>query len=177
MRILGIDPGLANTGYGIIDHDGQRSQFLAAGCIVTAADEAVSQRLRKIHDGLVAVIEEWKPEVACVEDLFFCTNVRTAISVAQGRGVAILATAHASLPVAEYTPLQIKQAVAGYGKATKEQVEKMVRAVLRLEQLPATNHAADALAVALCHAHSHKFQSLVVAAGGPAIAKGKRRYR
>ena len=161
MRILGIDPGLANTGYGVIDHMGQSSRLLTCGCIETASDTPLPQRLAAIHDGLAAVIEEWHPEVASLEQLFFCTNVKTAISVAQGRGVAILATAHARLALAEYTPLQIKQGVVGYGKATKAQVEKMVRAILGIHDRLPTSHAADALAVALCHAHSRRYATLV----------------
>jgi crossover junction endodeoxyribonuclease RuvC len=171
VRILGIDPGLAQTGYGVVDHSSQQSRLVACGCITTRADEEMAQRLRQIHDKLAEVIRTWNPEVAAIENLYFCTNVRTAISVAQGRGVCILATATAQIPLAEYTPLQIKLAVAGYGKATKQQVEKMVRALLCLPAIPGTSHEADALAVALCHAHSHKFKSLV----GAALERGRKR--
>jgi crossover junction endodeoxyribonuclease RuvC len=177
VRILGIDPGLANVGYGVIDHEGQRSRLVASGTIETASHQPVAQRLKRIHDGLAEVIETHHPEVACIEDLFFCTNVRTAISVAQGRGACILATAVSGIPLAEYTPLQIKMAITGYGKASKQQVEKMVRAVLALQDMPKTSHAADALAVALCHAHSQRFRALVTAAGGPVLPRGKRRLR
>lgn len=161
MRVLGIDPGLAHTGYGVIDHLDQSSRMLAMGEIVTKADQELPARLKMIHDGLVEVIDRWKPEVACVESLFFCTNARTAIAVAQARGVCILATANAGIQVAEYTPLQIKQAVAGYGKATKQQVIKMVKALLSLQEMPKSDHMADALAAALCHAHGHHFERLV----------------
>ena len=171
MRILGIDPGLAETGYGVIDHASQQSKLVACGCITTRAGEPMAQRLRQIHDELAQVIRTWSPEVAAIENLYFCTNMRTAISVAQGRGVCILATAAAEIPLAEYTPLQIKQAVAGYGKATKQQVEKMVRALLAMPAIPGTSHEADALAVALCHAHAHKFKSLV----GMALARERKR--
>lgn len=164
MRILGIDPGLANTGFGVIEHSGQSSRFLTCGCISTPSGDALAQRLSRIHDGLAAVIDEWKPDAACIEHLFFSANVRTAISVAQGRGVCILATAKASIPIFEYTPLQIKQAIVGYGRASKAQVQKMVKALLALQHLPATDHAADALAVALCHAHQRHFTQLVDAA-------------
>jgi crossover junction endodeoxyribonuclease RuvC len=161
MRVLGIDPGLAHTGYGVIDHLGQSSRLVAMGEIVTTPDQQLSARLKMIHDGLVEAIGQWKPEVACVESLFFCTNARTAIAVAQARGVCILATANAGIPMAEYTPLQIKQAVAGYGKATKLQVLKMVKALLTLQEMPKSDHMGDALAAALCHAHGHHFDRLV----------------
>ncbi|MCX7717678.1 MAG: crossover junction endodeoxyribonuclease RuvC [Candidatus Sumerlaeaceae bacterium] len=164
MRIIGIDPGLASTGYGVIDHDGQRSRLVTAGCIETIPTAPLAGRLRTIHDDLVAVIRETAPDCAAMEQLFFCTNVRTAISVAQGRGVAILATAASEIPLHEYTPLQIKQAVAGFGRATKQQVELMVRAMLRLGTKLDTTHAADALAVALCHAHASKFAEAVARA-------------
>ncbi len=176
MRILGIDPGLANVGYGVIDHEGQKSAMVVAGTVTTPAADPLPRRLKHIHDELAAVIAAHKPDVACLEDIFFCTNVRTAIAVAQGRGACILATAAADIPIAEYTPLQIKMAVTGSGKATKQQVEKMVRALLALKDVPRTDHAADALAVALCHAHSQRFQKLVTAAGA-VMGRGKRRFR
>ncbi len=165
MRILGIDPGLAHTGFAVIDFDGQASRLLAAGQITTPAELPLPQRLKQIHDGLVAVIQEWSPDVAALENLYFCTNVRTAISVAQGRGVAILSTAQANIPLAEYSPLEIKLAVAGYGKATKQQIQKMVKAILNLETVPASDHVADSMAVALCHAHSQRYQNMIIASG------------
>lgn len=163
MRILGIDPGLANTGYGVIDHDGQRSVLLTSGCVVTSPSVPLPQRLQQIYDELVLIIEKYHPEVACVEQLFFSVNVKSAMAVGEGRGVAILATAKAKLPLAEYTPQQIKQAVTGHGAAKKGQIERMVKVLLNLEQMPATNHAADALAVAICHAHSFRYSQMVVA--------------
>jgi len=162
MRILGVDPGLANTGYGVIEHDGNRSRMLTSGCIVTNAASPISDRLQQIYDTLVLTIDKYGPQVACLEKLFFSANVKSAMAVGEGRGVAILATAKARLPLAEYTPQQIKQAVSGSGKANKAQVERMVKVLLNLEVVPATNHAADALAVALCHAHSFKYSQLVV---------------
>lgn len=163
MRILGVDPGLANTGYGVIEHDGSRSRMLAAGCIVTSTAEPLPQRLQQIYDGIMRAIELHEPNVACLEKLFFSVNVKSAMAVGEGRGVAILATAKAGIPLAEYTPQQIKQAVSGSGKANKMQVERMVKVLLNLEQVPATSHAADALAVALCHAHSFKYSQVVLA--------------
>lgn len=131
------------------------------GEIVTRADESLAQRLQAIHHQLRETIDLWKPEAVAVESLFFCTNVRTAIAVAQARGVALLATATANVPLFEYSPLEIKLAVAGSGKARKEQMQKMVRAILGLDHDPRTSHAADALAVALCHAHSQRFKAVV----------------
>jgi len=171
MRIMGIDPGLANTGYGIIDSVGQKSRLVTAGDVVTRAEDPLPKRLQTIHDRLAAVIREWSPEVVAVETLFFCTNVRTAIAVAQARGVALLATAGSGIPVAEYSPLEIKLAIAGSGKATKEQMQKMVRAILALAELPKTSHTADALAVALCHAHSQHFRNLVTKSLGRKVSK------
>jgi len=165
MRILGIDPGLAHTGFAVIDFDGQSSRLLTAGEITTSAELPLPQRLKQIHDGLVSVIQEWTPEVAALENLYFCTNVRTAISVAQGRGVAILSTAEANISLAEYSPLQIKLAIAGYGKATKQQIQKMVKAILNLETVPSSDHVADSIAVALCHAHSQRYQNMIAASG------------
>lgn len=164
MRIMGIDPGLASVGYGVIEHEASQSHALASGCIHTQAGHNLALRLACIHDGLAEVIATWSPEVVCVESLFFCNNMKTAISVAQGRGVCILASAKANIPLVEYTPLQIKQAVVGYGKASKQQVEKMVRVILGMSGEPSTSHAADALAVALCHAHSNRFSQMVNAA-------------
>ncbi|MCX7625173.1 MAG: crossover junction endodeoxyribonuclease RuvC [Candidatus Sumerlaeaceae bacterium] len=161
MRIMGIDPGLAHTGYGIIEVKGSDARLLASGDVETSAGEALAQRLQYIYGELSRIIREWSPETIAVESLFFCTNVRTAISVAQARGVALLATAASGVAVHEYSPLEIKLAVAGYGKAPKEQVKKMVRAILGLRELPPTSHAADALAVALCHAYSQRFERVV----------------
>lgn len=182
MRILGIDPGLANTGYGIIDHDGNRSVLVTSGCVITPAGDPMPQRLKQIHDELSIVVEKWKPEAVAVEQLFFARNVSTAITVAQGRGVAILAMAQRRLPLHEYSPLQIKQAITGSGKADKAQITRMVRALLAIgtdgdeTRAPVTNHAADALATALCHAHSYRFREMTESALAAALAKsGKRR--
>lgn len=187
MRILGIDPGLANTGYGIIDHDGNSSRLVTCGCVNTPAGIPMAERLRQIHDELVLVISKWKPDAAAVEQLFFARNVTTAITVAQGRGVAILAMAQSRIPLHEYSPMQIKQAVTGSGKADKAQITRMVTALLALNRTatgegdtrpPATSHAADALAVALCHAHAHRFHeraASALAATLPAPPRPRRR--
>lgn len=179
MRILGIDPGLANTGYGIIDHDGNRSRLVASGCIVTPAATSMALRLQQIHDELAIVVDKWKPDIAAVEQLFFAKNVTTAITVAQGRGVAILTLAKARIPLHEYSPMQIKQAITGSGKADKAQITHMVRALLRSDasddQSPATSHAGDALAVALCHAHSFRFREMTDSALAKALAQSRSR--
>lgn len=161
MRILGIDPGLSNTGYGVIDHEGNQSRLVAQGCIITKPTQDTAQRLKIIHDAIAAIIQETQPNAVAMEKLFFSVNVRSAMAVGEGRGVAILATAIASLPLAEYTPQEIKQAVSGSGKAGKDQVLRMVSVLLALKDKPATSHAADALAVALCHAHSSHFRTAV----------------
>ena len=161
MRILGIDPGLSNTGFGVIDHLKNQSHMVTQGCIVTKSTEQTALRLQSIYDGIMQVIEETKPEAVALEKLFFSINVKSAMAVGEGRGVAILATAKAKLPMAEYTPQQIKQAVSGSGKASKEQVQRMVSVLLALHETPATSHAADALAVAICYAHSNHFQQAV----------------
>lgn len=161
MRILGIDPGLSNTGYGVIDHKNNQSHLVTHGCIITKPKSETAARLKTIFDELSEVITQTKPDAVALEKLFFSINVKSAMAVGEGRGVAILATASAELPLAEYTPQQIKQAVSGSGKASKDQVARMVCVLLGLQESPATTHAADALAVALCHAHSSHFQAAV----------------
>ena len=151
MIILGIDPGLAKTGCGIIKSRGGKVTCLTHGVITTRAKSPLSQRLKTIYDGIRELCREYRPEVAAVESIFFAANVKTAVAVAQARGVAILATEESGLALEEYSPLQIKQAVVGYGKATKKQVQEMVRLLLSLDKIPRPDHAADALAVAICH--------------------------
>ncbi len=158
---LGLDPGTAITGYGVIRYDGQRLTPIAHGVITTPAHVPLPQRLRTIYHELLALIAHHRPTEAAVEELFFARNVRTAIAVGQARGVALLALAEAGVPVHEYTPLQVKQAVAGYGQAAKSQVQEMVRLLLDLETIPQPDDAADALAVAICHAHSARLSALL----------------
>lgn len=152
LRVIGIDPGLADAGWGVVEQDerGGEPRHVAHGVVRTAAGRPLAERLHAIHRELEAVIEEHAPSEAAVELLFFQTNVKTAIAVAQARGVAILATARAGLPLAEFTPLEIKLAVAGHGRAAKLQVQRMVGTLLRLSEIPRPDHAADALAVAIC---------------------------
>ncbi len=157
---MGIDPGTATTGYGVVEQYGNQLQALASGVIRTASDQSTPSRLQVIHRELQNLAVEWRPEEAAVEELFFSRNVRTAMSVGQARGVAILALADAGLPVAEYTPLSIKQAVTGYGNADKAQMQEMVRILLGLSEIPRPDDAADALAVAICHLHSARLKAL-----------------
>lgn len=154
MRIIGIDPGIATTGYGVVDSDAQRSAALAYGCITTEAGLEPAERLRQIHTGLTQILERYQPQVMAVEKLFFCKNTNSAMQVGEARGVALLCGCLAGLGVYEYTPLQVKQSVVGYGRADKLQVQQMVKILLGLTRIPSPDDAADALAVALCHAHA-----------------------
>lgn len=154
MRIIGIDPGFAITGFGILDYTGNKFSIVDVGVVTTAAGLELSNRLLTLYNGLEELIEKYKPEVMAVEELFFNTNVKTAIKVGHGRGVALLTAAKAGIEVYEYTPLQVKQAVVGYGRAKKDQVQQMVKILLNLEKIPKPDDAADALAIAICHAHS-----------------------
>ncbi|NLE43335.1 MAG: crossover junction endodeoxyribonuclease RuvC [Chloroflexi bacterium] len=154
MRVLGIDPGTATTGYGIIEATGNDLKPLAFGVITTPADLSLPVRLQMIFRSIKALAQQWHPDAAAVEELFFSKNVRTAINVGQARGVVLLAMAEAGLQVAEYTPLTVKQAVTGYGGADKRQVQEMIRLLLDLSSAPSPDDAADALAIAICHANT-----------------------
>ena len=154
LVVLGIDPGLANTGWAVVECEGSRYRCRDYGCVTSHKGEPVPKRLGKIHASLTAVIERESPDECAVESVYFSTNAKTAFATGQARGVALLATAHAGLPVGEYGPSEIKQAVTGYGSADKDQVKFMVRTILGLEAVPSPDHAADALAVAICHANS-----------------------
>jgi len=151
-RILGVDPGSRVTGYGVIEKEGSLLRFVVCGVIRTANGQSFPERLRAIHDGLSEVIKEQAPVVAAVEDMFVAVNARSALKLGHARGVAILAAMQHGLPVHDYTPRMIKQAVVGYGNAEKVQVQQMVRILLRLSAAPSAD-AADALAVAICHAN------------------------
>jgi crossover junction endodeoxyribonuclease RuvC len=160
MRVLGIDPGTAITGYGLVEEVRGDLKLLAFGVIRTPANQPLPRRLQLIYRAVSDLAQEWEPEAAAVEELFFSRNVRTAMSVGQARGVALLALADAGLDVAEYTPLVIKQAVTGYGNADKAQMQEMVRLLLELAEVPRPDDAADALAVAICHLHSARLVAL-----------------
>jgi len=163
MLVLGIDPGTATTGFGLVreNSDGSLSA-VDYGVITTPAKMAMPDRLLVIFKEMKSLIEKHRPQSGAVEKLFFQKNVKTAITVAQGRGVAVLALAEHRLPVAEYTQHEIKQAIAGYGGADKFQVQHMVRALLGLEDIPRPDDAADALAVAICHLHSQKTRDILL---------------
>lgn len=154
MRILGIDPGFAIVGYGIVEYTGNKFKVLHYGAITTRAGENIFDRLKKIHDDLNEIIEHFKPDVMAIEELFFNSNQKTAINVAQARGVLVLAAMNAGVKIFEYTPLQVKQAVTGYGRADKNQVQQMVKILLSLDKVPKPDDTADALALAICCAHS-----------------------
>jgi len=156
MRILGIDPGIAIVGWGIIDYAGigTKCRPVAYGAITTGSDEKTEDRILTVYDEMTAVIAKYKPDCAAVEELFFNTNQKTGIIVAEARGVLVLACRQAGLPIYEYTPLQIKQAVVGYGRADKHQIIEMVTMLLGLAKPPKPDDTADAIAAAICHAHT-----------------------
>ena len=157
MRILGIDPGYAITGYSIIDYQGNRFKLIDSGAVLTKAGESFPDRLNKIYNDVGEIIDSYKPDAISVEELFFNNNAKTAINVAQARGIVLVIGRQKNIPTFEYTPLQIKQAVAGYGRADKIQVQKMVKTILNVEKLPKLDDTTDSMAAAICHAHSAKF--------------------
>ena len=154
MRILGIDPGIATIGFGVIDAAKNQNRLLNCGVISTPAHTSLSSRLEQIYDDMCQLLELFKPDAVAVEELFFNTNITTGIAVAHGRGVILLACQKAGVKIFEYTPLQVKQAVVGYGRAEKAQVMDMVRRICNLPAPPKPDDAADAVALSLCHARS-----------------------
>lgn len=154
MRVIGIDCGSRVTGYGVIDSDGYRHTLVACGAIAPPRGGDLAARLLAIHTGIAALLAEYQPECAAVEDIFFAENVRSAIKLGHARGVVLQALAAAGVAIAEYTPLAIKSALTGYGRAEKEQVAQMVKTLLRLEAPPQPLDATDALAAAICHLHT-----------------------
>jgi len=164
MLVLGIDPGVAITGFGLLEGSEAEARLVASGVITTSAALSFPERLLALHDELTRLIAQHRPQVAAAEQLFFARNARTALAVGHGRGVVLLALAQAGLAVYEYTPLQVKQAVAGYGRASKEQVQEMIRLLLSLDAAPQPDDAADAVAVALCHLQSARFNALIAGA-------------
>ncbi|HTY91074.1 MAG TPA: crossover junction endodeoxyribonuclease RuvC [Methanocella sp.] len=154
MRILGIDPGIALTGFGVIDKEGVRIKAGSYGHISTESHTPVPDRLKILYDDMANIVQEYRPDVMAVEELFFNKNAKTAIIAAQARGVIILSAVNNDVKVVEYTPLQVKQAVIGYGRASKQQVQFMVKELLCLKEIPKPDDTADALAIAICHANS-----------------------
>lgn len=171
--VLGIDPGLANTGYGVVARRGGRLLALDGGVVETAAGIPIERRLAEIHAALEALLAEHAPDAVALEELYFGRNVRTAFAVGQARGVALLAAGQRGVPCTGYTPQQIKGGVCGYGGAAKEQVARMVQTLLGLPELPRHDHAADALAVAICHVNCAPLATALAAprpAPGAALA-------
>jgi crossover junction endodeoxyribonuclease RuvC len=171
MRILGIDPGIVVTGYGVVREEDACLSCIAYGEIKTGSAQTLPRRLRKIHDLLRDLIGEHRPDVMVLESTFLSKNFQSALKLGQARGVALLAAEMAGMPVEEYSPAEVKLAVVGYGAALKEQVQKMVQQILRLQEPPASHHAADALSVAVCHAHSAKMRE-IMGAGGRGVGVG-----
>ena len=153
MRILGIDPGYATIGYGIVDYTGARFSVAGYGAVTTPAKDEFPKRLKSIYEDILYIIEKYKPECLAIERLYFNTNTTTAIDVAQARGVIVLAAELKGVKIYEYTPLQVKQSVTGYGRAEKHQVMEMVKSLLGLKSVPKPDDTADALALAICHGH------------------------
>ncbi len=160
MRILGIDPGLALVGYGLVEENEGSFQKIDYGCIRTSKDLDLPRRLEIIFNDVKLLITKFSPDELALEKLFFCKNVRTALQVGEARGAILTAAVQEKAPIFEYTPLQVKQAVAGYGRAEKRQVQKMVALLLKLPEIPRPDDAADALAIALCHLQSRRWQLL-----------------
>ena len=173
MIILGIDPGIATLGYGVIEKD-ERGNFRAVdyGVILTPKDEGLPVRLAMLEEGVKKVLDKYKPDEVAMEELFFSKNITTGIAVAHARGVALLTCVKACGKLYEYTPMQIKQALTGYGKADKKQIQSVVASMLRLQSIPKPDDAADALGIALCHGFSSRFGELF-AVGNMTRAKGK----
>lgn len=161
MIVLGVDPGTATTGYGVVEERDGELGLVACGVVTTPAGQPLPVRLQTIYRELLELVKMHRPAAGAIEKLFFGKNVRTAISVGQARGVALLALADAGLTIGEYTPLEIKQSVTGYGGADKHQVQEMVRALLNLAEIPRPDDAADGLAVAICHLHAMRLQSFL----------------
>lgn len=161
MRALGIDPGTATTGYGIVDSLAGREKLVYYGTIRTAAGVDMPTRLYRIKGELDRLLQEYQPDVVAVEELFYHRNSKTVITVAQSRGVVLMTAAAAGLPIAEYTPLQVKQSVVGYGNADKRQVQIMVQRILAMNEMPRPDDAADALAIAICCLHSYRLSHYI----------------
>ncbi|MGR6836567.1 crossover junction endodeoxyribonuclease RuvC [Syntrophomonas erecta] len=160
MLVLGIDPGTAITGYGLVEGQGSRERLVDYGTVLTSAGMEMPARLCIIQQELAQVIDKYRPQAMAIEQIYYHKNAKTVITVAQSRGVAIVTSASAGLPVYEYTPLQVKQSVVGYGQADKKQVQLMVQRILRMKEIPRPDDAADALAIALCHLHSYRLNGL-----------------
>lgn len=160
MRILGIDPGIAIVGYGVVDKEGNSYKTIAYDAVTTKAHTPLEDRLSLVYTGICQIIQEYKPDAMSIEELFFNNNAKTALTVGQARGVIILAAYQNHVPIYEYTPLQVKQALTGYGRASKMQIQQMMKSMLGLTQIPKPDDVADALAIAVCHGNSMRFNSI-----------------
>jgi crossover junction endodeoxyribonuclease RuvC len=174
LRIFGIDPGTEATGYGAIDSDGDHHSLIEYGVIRSPRGSPFAEKLHFIHQELLKVIERCRPDRVVVENLFYAANVKSALRLGHVRGVTLLAGVSRGLPVHEYTPLEVKQAVVGYGRADKTQVQKMVKLLLGLDELPEPHDAADALAIALCEAHRLRFAERTAVDSGPGVTPDDR---
>lgn len=154
MVVLGIDPGYAIVGYGVLDYQKNHFTVLEYGAITTHKDTPFEQRLEELYQGIHLLLQKYRPDAMAIEKLFFNTNAKTVIDVSQARGVLVLAAQLCRVPIFEYTPLQVKQSVVGYGRAEKKQVQEMTRILLNLDKIPRPDDAADALAMAICHCHA-----------------------
>ena len=161
MIIIGIDPGYAIVGIGVVEYVGNKCRTLEYNAITTPAGMPTVERLKKIYTEMTMYIDKYKPNAVAIEELFFNSNQKTAINVAQARGVLLVAVANKNVPISEYTPLQVKQSVTGYGRADKKQIQSMVKMILGLNVIPKPDDAADALALAICHAHSNKMNNML----------------
>lgn len=160
MVIFGIDPGIAIVGYGVIKYTGNKFSVLDFGAVQTSNKYSFPHRLKIVYDEISVLLDKYKPDALAIEELFFNKNVKTAITIGQARGAQILAAVNKGIEVYEYTPLQVKQGVVGYGRADKKQIQEMVKILLNLPKVPKPDDVADALAVAICHAHSGNFRDL-----------------
>ena len=160
MIIIGIDPGYAIVGIGVVEYVGNKFRTLEYNAITTPAGMATTERLKKIYQEMNMYLDKYNPDAVAIEELFFNSNQKTAINVAQARGVILVAVSNRNIPICEYTPLQVKQSVTGYGRADKKQIQTMVKMLLGLNAIPKPDDAADALAIAICHAHSNKMNNM-----------------
>lgn len=160
MIIMGIDPGIAILGYGLVRYMGNKFEVIDYGAITTPSNLSMPKRLTCLYENLMKLIEAYRPDSYAIEELFFNKNIKTALTIGHARGVAVLAASNSNIPVYEYTPLQVKQAVVGYGRAEKKQIQQMVKILLNLKEIPKPDDVADALAVAICHANSSNFSEL-----------------
>ncbi|MFH1386861.1 MAG: crossover junction endodeoxyribonuclease RuvC [bacterium] len=161
MLTLGIDPGTATTGFGLVRQQGDNIYHIESGCILTSSKESAQNRLGIIYQETKKLILRHKPDMMAVERLFFGENSKTAMAVGQARGIILLAAAEHKIKISEYTPLEVKMALTGYGKAEKKQIQQMVRILLKLVEVPKPDDAADALAVAICHLNSNKLRNII----------------